>query len=373
MRLLDRYLLRELSVPLSYCLGAFLVFWISFDLFNELPDYRNAGFGAMDYLLYYGYTLPDFLLIVMPVGLLLGMLYTLTNLTRHNELVAMRAAGISLWRLSIPYFAVGILFSVFLFLLNDVLLASSAEKAQELLTRNNVKRADPKDKWIRNFNFRNEHDARTWNFSSYNTDTSEFREALMTWNLPDGTRQTIVSKTGGWENGTWLFTNALHMTFLKPGSAVPDDRVVTNRLEISYFSENPDQIRSEIKINGLSAQTLSKRVQLSLREIRYYLKMHPDLSPDRRALLLTQFHGRLAAPWTCLVAVLIALPFGATTGRRNVFVGVASSIVIFFAFYVMQKLGLALGTTGRIPAWIAAWFPNLSVAVLGIWMTWRQK
>lgn len=373
MRLLDRYLLRELFVPLSYCLGAFLVFWIFFDLYSQLPDYRNAGFGLSDYLLIYVYKLPDILLIVMPVGLLLGLLYTLTNLTRYNELVAMRAAGVSLWRLSIPYFVVGFMFSVFLTLLNDVWLASSSEKAQEMLERNDTKKKDPKDKWVNNLPFRNERDARTWNFNAYNLDTSEFRDVQVTWNLPDGTRQIILSKSGGWNGSNWLFTNALHMTFMRTNSSVPDERIVTNRLEMPIFSETPDQIRSDVKINGLNAKSLAKNVQLSLPEIRHYLKLHPDLSPDRRALLLTQMHGRLAAPWTCLVAVLIALPFGATTGRRNVFVGVASSIVIFFAFYVMQKLGLALGTTGRIPAWIAAWFPNLSVAVLGVWLTMRQK
>ena len=113
---------------------------------------------------------------------------------------------------------------------------------------------------------------------------------------------------------------------------------------------------------------------LSLGEITGYLHMHNlDISPERRALLLTQYHGRLAAPWTCLVVVLIALPFGAVTGRRNVFVGVASSIVIFFAFYVIQRFGLALGTSGRIPASIAAWAPNAIFAILGMVLTWRQR
>jgi lipopolysaccharide export system permease protein len=67
--------------------------------------------------------------------------------------------------------------------------------------------------------------------------------------------------------------------------------------------------------------------------------------------------------------VLIALPFGAASGRRNIFVGVASSIFICFAYFVLQQFGLALGTGGYLPSWLAAWFPNLAFGSAGLWLT----
>lgn len=368
MRLLDRYLLRELAVPLSYCLSAFLAFWISFDLISNLSDYREAGLGGSGLLLYYAYRMPDLLLIIVPVGMLLGMLYTLTNLTRHHELVAMRAAGISLLRLSVPYFVVGILFSLALFTANDLIFSNCNELAENLLK--GEKKQD--DTWLKNHNFRNSREGRTWNFGLYNLKTGEFRNGQVTWDLPDGTRQVIISQNGAYTKDAWVFTNAAQIIFITPQSA-PENIPVTNHLEMPLFTETPEDIRSEVKIGSLSSITASKRVFLSLKEIKGYLNLHTDISPERRALLLTQYHGRLAAPWTCLVVVLIALPFGAVMGRRNVFVGVASSIVIFFAFYVIQRFGLALGTSGRIPALIAAWSPNAIFAVLGLVLTWRQK
>jgi lipopolysaccharide export system permease protein len=54
-------------------------------------------------------------------------------------------------------------------------------------------------------------------------------------------------------------------------------------------------------------------------------------------------------------------------------VGVASSIVICFAYFVLQQLGLALGTGGYIIPWLAAWLPNLSFGLLGLWMTARVR
>jgi len=90
-------------------------------------------------------------------------------------------------------------------------------------------------------------------------------------------------------------------------------------------------------------------------------------------VLLTKFYGRLAAPWTCLVVVLIAIPFGAPSGRRNLFYGVAGSIFIAFTFFVLQKVCPALGMTGFLPAWLAAWLPNFIFAAAGIVLTQRTR
>jgi len=71
--------------------------------------------------------------------------------------------------------------------------------------------------------------------------------------------------------------------------------------------------------------------------------------------------------------VLIALPFGAISGRRNVFVGVASSIVICFAYFVLMQVGLGLGAGGYIPPSVAAWSPNAFFAFAGIFLTFRLR
>ncbi|HEY5481050.1 MAG TPA: LptF/LptG family permease, partial [Verrucomicrobiae bacterium] len=74
MRLLDRYLLRELIVPLGYCLWGFLLLWISSDLFRTLGDFQKQGLVARDISEYYLVKLPEFLVLVLPIALLLAML-----------------------------------------------------------------------------------------------------------------------------------------------------------------------------------------------------------------------------------------------------------------------------------------------------------
>src|SRR6267143_1893213 len=132
MRLLDRYVLRELLVPLGYCLGAFLIFWIAFDLFTELEGLQEFKMHGSDIARYYLVRTPEFLVMVLPISLLLAMLYALTNHARHHEIAAIRAAGVSLWRLAVPYFGVGFAASLVLFALNEFCVPGSADLADRI-------------------------------------------------------------------------------------------------------------------------------------------------------------------------------------------------------------------------------------------------
>ena len=119
MRRLDRYLLRELMVPLGYCLAGLILFLITADLFAKLSEYQHLKMHGTDIAEYYFFNLPGMLVFVMPISLLLALLYSLTNHARHNEITAMRAAGISLWRLCLPYFAVGLVATGLLYVMNE--------------------------------------------------------------------------------------------------------------------------------------------------------------------------------------------------------------------------------------------------------------
>ena len=128
MRLLDRYLLREFLIPLGFCLSGFLVLWIAFDLFGQLRWLQEQGLSVLEIGEYYIFKSPEFLILVLPVALLLAMLYTLTNHARYNEITAIRAAGISLTRLCVPYLVVGVVSSGLLFALDEFLVPRTVEE-----------------------------------------------------------------------------------------------------------------------------------------------------------------------------------------------------------------------------------------------------
>jgi len=373
MRLLDRYLLRELLLPLGYCLGGFLVFWISFDLLGQLDDFQSSRLKPLEIAEYYLVKTPDILSVVLPVALLLALLYALTNHARHHELIAIRGAGVSLWRLCTPYFGVGFGLSLGLFVLNEVIMPDSNDRAEAILNRHKPSRSNPAaSQSVQNVHVRNARDNRTWSIADLNLATGELQGVTVEWQLPEHSSRVIIAERARWAQGVWHFQNA-QILFHSSRSSREDTKSTANSLTVSEFTETPNEIRSELKINSLSSLNAAKRVRLSLREIWDYRRLHPELQGGRKALLDTQYHGRLAGPWTCLVVVLIALPFGAASGRRNVFVGVASSILICFIYFVLLKLGLALGTGAKVPGWLAAWFPNLAFVVAGMWLTLKVR
>src|SRR5256885_12548762 len=186
MRLLDRYLLRELLIPLGYCLGGFLIFWIAFDLFSELGAFQQEKLKAVEIAEYYLVLTPKLLQeIVLPVAVLLALLYVLTNHARHHELTAMRAAGLSLWRLCVPYLFVGIAFSLFLFFLNEQWMPNSPELAEQIRKRHAAGPTGPTDRqWRRDLKFRNDGDNRFWRIRNYNVETGEMVEPYVEWRRP---------------------------------------------------------------------------------------------------------------------------------------------------------------------------------------------
>jgi lipopolysaccharide export system permease protein len=373
MRLLDRYLLRELIVPLTYCLGGFLIFWVTYDLFTEISNFQRNHLQAGDVVEYYFVKAPEMLVIVIPLALLLALLYALTNHARYHELTAIRAAGLNLWRLALPYFAVALAAGLALFLLNELAVPDGAEKADQIFLRRAA--GQPQDSgrlWQRSVTFYNPLERRTWFIGAYNIQTAEMLKPHLEWLLEDGTRRQLSADRAVRTNDAWMFFN-VQQVIIPAGGGIPPAPTKTDCLVPPEINETPRLIQSEIKISRLDSIKTARRTYLSIAEIRLYLALHPTLDTQRRDLLLTTLYSRLAAPWTCLVVVLIALPFGAASGRRNVFVGVASSVFICFIFFTVRELSLALGGGGRLEPWLAAWAPNLFFGLVGLVLTQRTQ
>jgi LPS export ABC transporter permease LptG len=360
MRLLDRYLLRELLLPLGFCLGGFLIFWSAGELIGELSEFQKARMRGLDVAEYCLLQVPEKMTILLPVALLLALLYALTQHARHNEITAVRSAGVSLWRLAAPYLGVGLLLSLVLFAINELVVPRTALLADDVLTRRTRTAGDAQErKLVRNLNLINTRERRAWQIGSFNLETGEMKDLWVTQGQRDNSVRRFHADQGSYTNNGWALHNVKGLRRgPEPDGAWTHD-LETNFLFRAEFAETPDEFRSESKIApGLTVRK-ARRADIPLSDLMDYLRLHPQLEPRDAAWIYTKLHGRLAAPWTCLVVVLIALPFGAVSGRRNVFVGVASSIFIFFAFYVLSALGLAFGAAAWLPPPLAAWLPNL--------------
>src|SRR5260370_41209395 len=210
MRLLDRYLLRELLVPLGYCLSGFLVFWIAFDLFGNLGVFQTNRLRGADVAEFYLLKVPEFLVVVLPIALLLALLYTLTNHARHHEITAIRSAGLSLWRVCLPYLAVGPLARFALFFLNEQVVPHSDDAADLVLNRRvNRPAGAPALNQVAKLGFVNASAGRTWQIKLYNLDTARMEKVQVICKQPDGSSRWLTADRAERTNGVWVFYNVI--------------------------------------------------------------------------------------------------------------------------------------------------------------------
>ena len=478
MRLLDRYLLRELLLPLGVCLSGFTLFWIAFDLLGDMTRFQKAGLGPIGVLEFYLRGLPDLLNTTLPIGLLLSLLYTLTHHARHHELTAIRAAGISLWRTIVPYLSVGLLLSLGLYWSGEHLIPEGKRRQEHLLSGNSASQK-PAELWRSQFHFENQTDRRSWSIGRFQPASGDMVAVRLLMPLGPGAHREVRIPLAVWTNGAWVYTTASERLWRTPDDADPARRETrftpipplpgtnlwlatagplqtftngvlksnlvfreeakqidwsadafdsrngeltglvvrepirpgaqrqflaegatwtgsqwrfTNGNEYLFrnhqdreplwlpgveslqeLNETPEIIRSELRIADFNRAKALQRPQLTIQEILDYQHLHPVLKPDLKSWLETQLHARLAAPWTCLVVVIIAVPFAAPSGRRNLFFGVAGSIGLAFIFFVVQRVGFALGQNGLVPAWLGGWLPNLMFSLTGLILIARVR
>ena len=183
MRILDKYLLREFAWPFLYSFDAFLLLFIVNDLLDNLGDFLRQGASLGTILRYYLIFLPEPIVLILPVALLLGVLFCLSMLGKHNELLAMRAGGVSLWRLALPFVVVSATASAVSFGVNELFVPQSRARADALERQIQGQRAQP----VRaNFFFTNPEQRRDWYARQFDPVDNVLLDMAIYMREPDG-------------------------------------------------------------------------------------------------------------------------------------------------------------------------------------------
>src|SRR5580698_59093 len=187
MRLHDRYLFRELLTPLAFCFGGFLIFWVSVFFLTQVETIHEKKLSIPEAFAYCFASLPGNLVFLLPILLLLSLLYALTQHARHNEITALRATGVGLWRVCAPYFAVGLVATAFYFSLNEFIVPVCDRWADEILNRHVKSQSESNEKSkLTQHSFRNSRANRSWMFyGDYDAVNNSMRNPTVTWTLPD--------------------------------------------------------------------------------------------------------------------------------------------------------------------------------------------
>ena len=365
MRLLDRYILKNFLIPFLLCFFGFLSIWLVFDLSDNAGEFIDGHVKAKFVAYFYLTQLPQITLICLPVGLLLALLYSLTRMSRTNEIIAMLTAGQSLARLIVPLIGAGLILTGVSCALNYK-LAPHAESLKKQLIEQISKKKD-KSRTLEGQLFRNRMDNRTWFVQKMPTHPTENSVLQGLHIIQQDAHGNITTKwyarTASYKETTktWLLSHGKTVEFDTGGNILSDKPWRT--LEAKLWKETPWRIAS----SNLEAQSLS------VPELRDYLRYNADFPEAQLAPYRTHLQYRWALPWSCLVVVFLAAPLGVIFSRRGMLTGVAGSIFYFFCMIFMTNLMLALGKGYRTSAVVAAWTPNIVFGCIGLYLLFLRS
>ena len=120
-------------------------------------------------------------------------------------------------------------------------------------------------------------------------------------------------------------------------------------------------------------KTMKAPAFLSAMQLHTFLEDNQTLSEKREAQLRTDFHFKLGFPWACLIVTILGVPFGHTTARKGILLGIVICLALFFSYFFFINIMLAMGKFQRIPSWLAVWTPNIVYLFIGLILLKRMR
>jgi LPS export ABC transporter permease LptG len=290
---------------------------------------------------------------VAPISLCIGTLISFALLARTHELTAIRAGGISLFRVAAPFILASAVVAVFSFAAHDAVLPYTNQKANQIRDQigNRSPRSyrQPERRWV--FGSK----GLLFNFSDFNRKKLEFQD-LAVFRFKPGTfevEQRLFAARATWQNHAWSLLDGWSRRFEPAGESYEP----FTSLRMADM-DPPDYFVQDWKAPD----------QMNYQELRRYVLDLEQRSYDTRELRVGLYR-KIAIPCVPIVMVLIGMPFALRVERRGPVFALGVSIVLVFVYFgVLQAFG-KMGEVALLPPLLAAWAPNLLFSGLGLYLT----
>jgi len=357
---LHRYVIREYLKVFVLSLSGLILIYVVVLFFQKVDifiKYKAPFLLIFEYLLY---KIPEVIFQwTLPYAVLLSILLTLGTLSRHSEITAMKAGGVSLYRITIPLFIIALFISLFSFLGNEYLVPLTNQKTRYLLS---VKvRKEQQTSFFKNYKLWYHSDRGIYNIQLLDT-TEKVLKGITLYQFDDQFRCTrrIDAREAKWTDGKWKFYQGVIREFREGGS-----------IRTVPFSEQEFSLPEDWE----SFQRIERHArEMSYTELRNYVQKI-QVSGYDSTRYLADLYSKLSYPFLNLIMVLIGIPFALKTGRSGgVALSIGISVMIGFAYGVTFYVFLSFGKSGILPPVVAAWTPTLIFGLAGIFtlMSIRQ-
>lgn len=350
MKTFDRYLLRELGVPIFYCSVSLVFLILIADLFNNLDDILHHRTPALMILKYYASLVPYAFTQTVAWAAWLGTLFLLVTFGFNNETLAMKAAGLKITTIVKPILFFGFLLGIVVFLINDKVVPRTSRVATEIHENQimDAEKAARKSKNLENVTYSSGSDI-IYYFRVFSPQKNRVDGAVILWLGNDETsRQKMLAKKGSWKDGLWTFEGVTEYKMDSRGRILGDPT--------TFPSKSYPEINFTPKELAIAS---TDRAFLTYRELKQNIQKLRENGVDVSSELV-DLHYRLSVPWQGLVMMMIAIPFLAkTTNRKAIALNVLFCVALIFAYHVTGAVGLAMGKAGKIFPFLSAWTGNI--------------
>jgi lipopolysaccharide export system permease protein len=359
VRPLDRYVLSEWTkIFFSTSLGFPLLVTI-FDLTDNLDKYFNRNLSPKAIALSYVYGMPDSMFMAVPAAVLFATVFVIGSMTRHSEINAAKASGISFHRLTLPILLGAILASGLSLALGELAPKTNKRKA-ELLEE--VRFTNSNERF--NFAFAAEQ-GRVYKASLLNV----AKASLEGIEVERKGRETednkyptyVISAESASYNGPrgWTVRRGTMHVVLAAGR---DVAFRFDSLHDRYMTETPTQLLASPKAPAdMDYKDLGRFIAALERSGSNVNELRVE-----RAL-------KLAVPVTCLIIALFGAPLATSNQRGGAAYGIGLSLGTTVIFLIMIQLTKAIGGKGVVTPEMAAWIPNAIFGVIGLVMLARVR
>jgi lipopolysaccharide export system permease protein len=357
--IIDRYLLREYVKYLGIGLGVGAVLFVVVDLLETLDRFLRTKPPFIYIVQHFIFRLPGALYDGLPMVVLIATVFLFLSLTRAHELDALKAAGVSLYRVSVPILLLALTLSVAAGLFQETVLPDINARAEEV-DRVKIRGGLPRHLQKRNQLWYRSTDTRFWRMELLDPVERSIDGLLL---LEVDANFQLVSrldaKKARWTGAGWELSQGFARQVVKG-----------NRMDSRAFDKT--LVRMPEHIEDFTNVQKSPEI-MSFRELRAYVQKLQETG-HRAGKYIVELYSKLAFPLVHLIMALVAIPFALISprsGGRALGIGIA--IVISVGYWVVHYTALAFAKADLLPPFLAAWTANVVFAGLGTALFLRAR
>jgi lipopolysaccharide export system permease protein len=356
-RIHDKYLLRQFVRIFLFSILAFSVIYVTVDIFEEIDNFidHEARFDRI--ALYYIFSLPFIFTYIVPVSLLLATVFAMGVMARRNELTALLASGVSLARAAASIIIVSILVSIFSAWFNDVVVAKSNRKKDDIMSYD-IEGRQRQDRTIkRGFKYLGER-GYVYLAESFNQETETLYDVVVQQFGGETLIRRVDARRAVWQDSTWLFINGYERTF----EEVADSARAFQELYIPDIVETPAHFAREERAPE----------NMTWMELREYIDK-VRRSGGHTEKYMVDLYFKLSFPFAGCIFVLIGIAFASGKRKHSVATGFGLTLLVAFSYYIILRVGQTLGHNGVLPPLLAAQSGNLIFLLIGSALMFRAN